>query len=268
MEEGIYLFCMAQSGLLPALSGTGVDGQYPLFQHPFQNITAVLSRISLKDFCGPAAETKMQDLSWMGPRALRHQEVVQEVMGHSAVLPARFGTLFSSIETLERSLEKQYEAIRQFLDQVADKAEWAVKGLIDKKKISEDLLSALLAKEEGQLSSLPPGKRYFQEQRLRGSLEKELNRWVKEVSQKVAKELSQYASDFCERKVLSRAATGDDWDMVFNWAFLVPQKAQADFSTRIDQANAEFAKEGLVIMLSGPWPPYSFCQPFETELRE
>jgi hypothetical protein len=40
----IYLFCFARSGLLPAIEGTGVDGQSPLFLHTLLDIAAV--------FCG------------------------------------------------------------------------------------------------------------------------------------------------------------------------------------------------------------------------
>jgi hypothetical protein len=63
--------------------------------------------------------------------------------------------------------------------------------------------------------------------------------------------------------VLSREVTGMDKDMVLNWAFLVPRKAVADFRTRIEQANAEHDRQGLVFQLSGPWPPYSFCPALE-----
>ena len=69
-----------------------MDGHHPLsvFRR-FQNLCAVLSEVRLEDFCGGAAELRMRDLAWVGPRALRHEAVVEEVMRHSPVLPARFG---------------------------------------------------------------------------------------------------------------------------------------------------------------------------------
>ena len=152
-----------------------------------------------------------------------------------------------------------YDAISQFLDQVADKEEWAVKGLMDRAKAKEELLPVILAREGGALASLSPGVRYFQEQRIRAGAEKELNLWLKEICKRVANDLSRFAADFYERKVLSREATGMDGDMVLNWAFLVPRSATTDFRKRIGRANTDHAQQGLVFELSGPWPPYSFC---------
>src|SRR5262245_27370493 len=100
-ETAYYLFCFARSGRLPELSGTGVDGEHPLQVRSFDGIATVLSTVMVEDFCGPAAEGKMEDISWLGIRALRHEAVVEQVMAHSPVFPARFGTIFSSLENLE-----------------------------------------------------------------------------------------------------------------------------------------------------------------------
>jgi hypothetical protein len=151
-------------------------------------------------------------------------------------------------------LEKHHGAISKFLDQVTDKDEWAVKGLLDRARAKDELLPIILARQAGQLASLSPGVRYFQEQRMRAGLEKELNSWLKEVYK-----------DFCERRVLSREATGSEREMVLNWAFLVPRDVVADFRAGIDRANEKHAQRGLVFELTGPWPPYSFSPSLETD---
>ena len=52
-------------------------------------LAAVWSPVPVEDFCGPAAEERLRDLTWIGPRVIRHQEVVAGVMRHSPVLPVR-----------------------------------------------------------------------------------------------------------------------------------------------------------------------------------
>jgi len=265
MGNGIYLFCFTRHGLLPAIERTGMDGKNPVFLRRFQDVVAVLCRVAPEEFCGPSAESRMKDLSWVGPRACRHEEVVEEVMRYCPVLPARFGTIFSSMGSLEKRLKEHHGAISQFLDEVADKEEWAVKGLVDTIRAKEELLSTMLAGEAEHLSSLSPGMRYFKQQRLRAGADKELNRLLKETCKGVANDLGRYASDFSEHRVLSRDATGLDMDMVLNRAFLVPRDSADDFRARLGQANADCERHGLVFQLSGPCPPYSFCPSLETE---
>lgn len=254
----IYLYCLARPDVGPALHGEGVDGRNPILSWRVRDLTAVVSRVMLKDFCGPAADAHMQDLTWLGPRACRHEAVVEHVMRLSPVLPARFGTLFSSLASLERFLKKHHAGIRRFLEQVADKEEWAVKGMLDRKKAREEIFSTILARQKQDLSSLSPGMRYFQEQRMLASVEKELNSWLKEICNEVMDDLSQQAVDFRQRRVLSQSAAKEDMEMVLNCAFLLPRTSVADLRARIDRANAHHAQGGLIFELSGPWPPYSF----------
>ncbi|MCI0527408.1 MAG: GvpL/GvpF family gas vesicle protein [Nitrospira sp.] len=255
--QAIYLFCFARSNLLPAIQGKGVDGQNPLFLWGSSDIVAVLGVVSLEEFCGPLAEPKMQDLAWVGPRACYHEEVIERIMRYSPVLPARFGTLFSSLESLEQLLREHYNTISQFLDRMVDKEEWAIKGLLDKTRAKKKLFSVKLAELEGHLSS-SPGIRYFQEQRIWADVEKELNHWLKETCKEIAKDLSRYVVDFCEHKVLFHRVEGDNRDRILDWAFLIPRNAVMDLQAWIDQMNANFIEQGLVFKLSGPWPPYSF----------
>src|SRR5215475_5260127 len=138
-DTALYLFCLARSGPLPELDGTGVDGQSPLVVRSFADLAAVLSTVSVADFCGPAAERRMNDLSWLAPRACRHEAVIEEVMRYCPVLPARFGILFSALESLEGLLLKHHRAISRFLDRVTDHEEWGVKGRLDREQALAEL---------------------------------------------------------------------------------------------------------------------------------
>src|SRR3990172_3118588 len=95
-ESALYLFCLARPHVAPCAQGIGLDEQSPLYLQTFQDVTAVIGNVLLDDFCGPAADEHMQDLAWLGPRGHRHEAVVERAMQCSPVLPARFGTLFSS----------------------------------------------------------------------------------------------------------------------------------------------------------------------------
>ena len=262
--QAIYLYCFACPHPLPTMEEVGIDGKNPIFFHSFMGITAVLSMISLEDFCGPSAEANLQDLAWVGPRACCHENVAEKIMHHSPVFPAGFGTVFSSLESMEKFLKKHHTTISQFLEQQTCNEEWAVKGMLDRTKAKEKLFSTALAAQAESLNALSQGTRYFQEQRIRNNIEKELNCSLMQACNKIIDDLRCYATDSCERKILSKEASGSNMDMIQNWAFLVHQDVTADFYSRILQTNKEYAPQGLVFELSGPWPPYSFCPSLES----
>jgi hypothetical protein len=267
MPQGLYLYCLARLDRLPpsSLLGQGLDGRDSLSVALFQDLAAVWSPVPVADFSGPEAEERLRDLTWIGPRAIRHQEVVAGLMRHSPVLPARFGTIFASLANLEKMLQRHHDSIDGFLTRITDQEEWAVKGLLDRQGAQEKLFSLNLAREAESLEALPPGKRYFEERRLRAAGKQELQRWLQKVCREVWADLRNCAGEARERRLLSREVTGGDQDMVWNWALLVPEKAVPDFQARLRDAKERYAGHGLGLECTGPWPPYSFTPALDME---
>jgi len=267
MAQGLYLYCLARLSRLPPLPllGLGVDGRKSLAVATYQNLAAVWSPVPVEDFCGPEAEERLQDLTWIGPRVIRHQEVVAGVMRNSPVLPVRFGTIFASLANLEKVLQRHSATIAGFLERLTDQEEWAVKGMLDRGGAQEKLFSLKRAREADRLEALSPGTRYFQEQRLRAGCDQEVQQWLQKVCREVWTGLREYAAEVRERRLLSRETTGSDQDMVWNWALLMPRPAVGGFQARIQDVNAQYAPRGLRLEVTGPWPPYSFCPALDME---
>lgn len=262
--EAIYLYCLGRTDFLPTVEGTGVDERYCLKVQRLRDIVAVWSKVSLAEFCDEGAETRLKDISWVGPRVHQHQAVVEQVMSFSPVLPTRFGTIFLSLISLKQFLEKNHDEVLQFLDQVMGREEWSVKGFLDRRKAKEELLALELSRQKKSLTLLSPGKRYLQEQRIRNKVDKEFNLWLNELCNSIARDLHNYAANFSERLILSRDATGMEMDMILNWAFLVPCEEMAAFRSLVEKANKKHDRHGLLFVQSGPWPAYSFCPTLET----
>jgi hypothetical protein len=224
-----------------------------------------LSNVSLEYFCGPLAKARLQDVSWVGARAFRHEEVIEQVLRHSPVLPARFGTIFSSWGRLENFTKRHHYTISGFLDRARDKEEWAIKGFVDRDLAQKEVTGICLDREGDRLAMLSPGKQYFEKKRIEANAGKALSRWLKEIAEMIFKELRPYASDFRERKLLSCNATGKYMEMIFNWACLIPKGRAEDFRILLAQMKDAYEKKGLIFELSGPWPPYSFCPSLDRE---
>jgi hypothetical protein len=264
-DEGIYLFCFARPHALPSPRPRGLDDRHPVSEWVVEDVMAVVSTVSLEEFSGPLAESRMKDLSWIGPRACHHEEVIEHLLRHTPVLPARFGTIFSSLKQLGRLVNIHHGTIVGFLDRTTDKDEWSVKGIIDISQAKGKVLSAALSRDAERLAALPPGMRYFQEQRIRSGVDRELRAWLREACGEIWKDLKSRASECCERRAFSHHPSGMDGDMVLNWAFLVSRDSVEDFRSCVVQLRLKYAEQGLSFHLSGPWPPYSFCPPLEME---
>jgi hypothetical protein len=217
----------------------------------------VIAPVALEEFTGPEAEARLHDLAWLAPRALRHEQVVECVARHSPVFPARFATIFSSIDALEALLARHHDAIRAFLDRTAEVEEWGFKGFLDREKAQERLVDEELASGSARLSS-SPGLRYLQERRLRAEAEAKVRRWLGETSAKIDEELSSRAVAMKPRQLLSAGSTGTPGEMVLNWAFLVPKAGVDAFRAAGERFARELRNWGLAFETAGPFPPYSF----------
>jgi hypothetical protein len=78
-------------------------------------------------------------------------------------------------------------------------------------------------------------------------------------SQRVAAALGTHAGGFRERKVLTPVVEGSEVEVVLNWAFLIAPGALEDFKASLERFNGGEAFPGLMLALTGPWPPYSFA---------
>lgn len=268
MDKAFYVFCFARSDLLPEINMTGLDGQGRIFRVDFQSVSAILCEVPVDQFSGPSSETTLQDPEWVGPRAIRHGGVVQEIMNYSPVLPARFGTLFSSEENLDRFLRSKGDDIAGFLAHVADKDEWAVRGLCSKPRVRDRLFAEKISTEAANLASLSAGLRYFKEVKIRTEVEKELGKTLRTVLNAIGDNLSAFAEEWHRREILLRSKGNSDMETVANWAFLVARSNVEDFKSLVLRADSDHEDLGIRLELSGPWPPYSFCPPLAVEPEE
>jgi hypothetical protein len=208
--------------------------------------------VDLDDFCGEAAEERLRDLAWLGPRVFRHEAVIEEVMRSAPVLPARFATLFTSTASLRRFILEHRSSIEGFFAELGDKQEWGVKGLLERGG------RGVSGVPRPALRSVSPGSRYFEEKRIEAQFERDFASRLKAFCRRAAAALGELAGDFRERKVPAPANGAAGAELLLNWAFLVSPEATGDFRRMLDELNGE-AFPGLSLALTGPWPPYSFA---------
>ncbi|ETR74015.1 MAG: GvpL/GvpF family gas vesicle protein [Candidatus Magnetoglobus multicellularis str. Araruama] len=110
---------------------------------------------------------------------------------------------------------------------------------------------------------MSPGKRYFHEKKIQKQVEKEQEKHIEDLIQIIDDTLCPIASEISELKLLSRQASGEEIDMIFNWAFLVKQTNIDTFQQYVENLKQQIKVSGVFLKMSGPWPPYSFCPKIE-----
>jgi hypothetical protein len=259
MSLGIYLFCLMPAEPLPKIAGKGIDGEHPLLVETIGDVAAVFSEINHEDFSGPEGGKNLEDLAWVAPRALRHEEVVLSAMKQGLVLPVRFGTIFSSLAAAAEPLRQRRDVLDKYFRDTASKQEWTLKGYVDRPRARARMTAARLAVEKEQLAGLSPGKRYFLEQKIKGAVDKDMAIWLKEMARDILRVVREVSAGFSECRLQSQDVTGRDEEMFFNGALLVPDGSATDLQRITHEWNAGQKTQGLRIELSGPWPPYHFA---------
>lgn len=259
MSTGIYLFCLTPAVPLPEIAGTGIDGEHPLFVEIIGEVAAVLAEVHLEDFTGPAAQPKMEDLAWIGPRALRHEEVVLSAMEQGPVLPVRFGTVFSSLTAAAEPLRQRQDILTKYFRETIDKKEWTLKGYVDRPQARARMTAVRLAAEKEQLAGLSPGKRYFLEQKIKGAVDKDVAKWLKEMERDILIVAKKMSVGFSECRLQSQDVTGRNEEMFFHGALLLPDASMEILEGMTNEWNKRHEAQGLSAELSGPWPPYHFA---------
>ena len=146
-SQAVYLYGLIRTGTvvdLPAVELLAVG-----------DVAAAFERVSAVEWSGPAAEANLQDSAWLVSHACRHGEVVSALNARSAVLPVRFGAIFTSERVLEEFLETHVNEIIPFLERIDGHEEWSLKFFLQ-----ADQALCLLGKDSHPLrlqASAKPG---------------------------------------------------------------------------------------------------------------
>lgn len=258
-KSALYAYAFIRAEDAAEFSAPGIDGTADVTTIGLGEIAAVVSPLALEEFQGPEAEAHLSDLDWVAPRALRHEDVIEEVMQSSPVLPLTFGVIFSSEKALADSVAPHQRRIAEFLDYIADKQEWAVKVYADSREVRGWVERSQASRE--RLDRLPssPGARYFEEKRLERDLDRLAERERRDMAEQIREELEPAAIEVKSLRLSSREMTGRRDDMLLNSAFLEREEQVGAFLERVRRLAEEYRPRGLAIEASGPWPPFNFC---------
>jgi len=238
--RALYLYAISQMPKLaaPPVGAVGIDGLASVEALLCENYLCWISRVSKDDFADRLAE-QMQDLEWLATAGLRHQRAVAAITKHVTSLPARFGTVFLSEDSLAQHVKERRSVLRAAFELVADADEWGIKIFATASPVSRPLAKAATGSEylkrKAQLLQ-PRGKK------------------------KLDEEVRDFVAALTRLAVATspggKASAGQP-GLLWHGSFLVRREDRK----KLDAALKKYAtrwKDTRRIDCSGPWPPYSF----------
>lgn len=257
----LYLYgVMARSRVLPAGIHAGVEWAAA------GRLAAIVEPVSAAEFSPDALERRMQSTEWVASMAAKHETVLEEAMAHGAVVPARLCTLYSRAEAVTEYLADNQARLLAVLRRIEGRHEYAVKVFADEKGLHAAAAGdPEIRMLDEAIARATPGQAYLlarkREARCAGIAEACVDRSLEEAMAV----LEAPAVEMRLRDLLSEAATGRTERMVLNLALLVEHDDVTvhgigpAFLAAVERARLDLQRVGLALEMTGPWPPYSFC---------
>jgi hypothetical protein len=217
---------------------TGVDGVASIESMAHGGLYCWFSRVPRDEFAENLAKN-MENLDWLAGMSIRHQRAIAAIRDSGDILPARFGTVFMSEDSLRADIEKRKAALEEDFRRVAASEEWGIKVFAIPPERPEAAARVRSGKEYLQAkSALLPRRRTPQS-------DSELQRF--------ANALEKLAVATAEGGQISRGRR----DLQFQISLLLKRDHRQKLETVVKNYSKEW-KKVRHIECTGPWPPYSF----------
>lgn len=238
-QTGLYLYGISPSPAKSVKVGSsGIDGTHAVEPIPCGDFVCWVSTVDPQKFSS-ALERNVENLDWLAEHGVRHQQAVAEIARQTTIIPARFGTIFSGPQAIEKDVESRKNALKKTLKKIEDSDEWGVKVFAEHSSASSS-----------PAAHATSGREYLQQ---------------KAAQLKIRPERDPSAfSDFAA--ALSEIATGSaptgkvsgaQPDLVWQATFLVPRKQREKWDNVLQEYVERWSGHRR-IEVNGPWPPYSF----------
>lgn len=245
-ETATYLYALARAarvGEAPQVSGvagspvrTLVNGELGCF----------VSTVALAEFGADALRTNLEDLGWLEQTARAHDQVVQACAQVTTIAPVRLATVFADDQSVTERIGALSATALDVLSRVDGREEWGVK------MFAAESAEPTPPSDEGAAT----GTAYLRQRRQEQTMRAEAAERAVRDAETVFAALAEFAALTRRHRPQDSRLTGDPRPMVLNAAFLIDRERVDAFRSAV--ADLAAARPPDSIVLTGPWPPYSF----------
>lgn len=276
MQRAIYLigFSAHDLNLTPSTAWLSMAG---ITSTVVDNVRCWTKEIERDLFDGPDAERNLSNIEWLTPRVLAHDTAVKALSNVGAFIPARFGTLYSSVDALHEQVARIHSSIRNFLTKIQGKQEWGIKCFVNR---TLALTAYANASHQSIEIASDSGTNYLKARQRKRTLEMQLDQWIQDQINDIQQQLTAYSSAMVVRTKPATSDAASVRELTGNFAILANEETATMLKEMIEASIERFAHATgvhhkladssesdryLTVEWSGPWPVYSFALSLETD---
>jgi hypothetical protein len=250
-----YVYCLVRSPKNPAVDAAGAmpHSRGVRAVHVGPATWAIVSSVPAREYDEAALAAGLQNLDWVGRRAMAHEAVVDRFLTAPAVLPMQLFTLFTSDERALDHVARDRARIERLLTKLSGHIEWGLRLSFDERAarqaVEDDHRSRATRAGQSGAAYLARKRDLFDVTRVR--LTK-----ARTAADRLYRAMSRVATESRRRRSTEQATPGSR--LLLDAAFLVPARRAGSFRNALRQQARKLSGSGLVVSLTGPWPPYNF----------
>jgi hypothetical protein len=252
-----YVYCLVRSARRPVLRTLPSPipgGDSIRLVDVGQRLWAIVSDVPAADYSEDALRRGLQDLEWVGRRAMAHEAVVERFLSAPALLPMKLFTLFTSDERLTEYVQRQRRSLERILSRVEKHLEWGVRLTFDE-KAARDAVERDHSRTPRR-GDLVQGADYLTRKRDLLNVSRVQLAQARAEANRLYRTLAQTATETRRRTDTEQAAPGSR--LLLDAAFLVPARRSTAFKSTLQKKARTLDGAGVAVSLTGPWPAYNF----------
>jgi hypothetical protein len=246
-----YVYCLVNATRRPSLrdvpAGLSASRDLRLLDAG-DGVWLVATSVPESEYGEAALGRGLQDLEWVGQRAMEHEAVVEHFLTAPAVLPMQLFTLFTSDERAVSHVAGDRRRIARILARIERKVEWGLRLTWDEKAARESVGRAHRRSASGTA--------FLSRKRDLLNLSRARLTAARADANRLYRAMAREATDARRRTATERAAPGSR--LLLDAAFLVPTSKGSAFRAALRRNTKRLGRSDLVVSLTGPWPPYNF----------
>ncbi|MDE5413660.1 GvpL/GvpF family gas vesicle protein [Alkalihalobacterium chitinilyticum] len=260
----IYVYALVpttENNLIHLNEQVGIDSKNYISLKELGPMTAVICELDSEKFSVDNIEENTQDPKWLSVKATHHHEVVSLLHTHCTVVPLKFCTIYSNMNSLRQELEQKQDKLMKLLTRFKKRDGWNVKIYCQKEKWFSSLeeQDPTILKQKEKIAKMPPGTQFLMKKKLKQTLIASVDQHIEQEVQKVHDLLLKSSDHYNPKKIWNKQVTGKPEEMVWSGVYLVHnEEAIENFRKIIENIQLDLGQYGVKIDLTGPWPPYDF----------